>query len=78
VSPSSGLSTGDLEEARIKRALMQRAAETWVLASAEKLNSASAYVIAPSKALTGIVVERSASKRDVAAFEKLGLSVLRA
>jgi DeoR/GlpR family transcriptional regulator of sugar metabolism len=78
VSPSSGLSTGDLEEAHIKRALMQQAAETWVLASAEKLNAASAYVIAPCKAVTGIVVERSASKKDVAAFEKLGLSVLRA
>lgn len=78
ISPSSGLSTGDLEEAHIKRALMQQAAETWVLASAEKLNSASAYVIAPCKELTGLIVERSVAKKDIAAFEKLGLSVLKA
>jgi DeoR/GlpR family transcriptional regulator of sugar metabolism len=78
VSPSLGLSTGDLEEAHIKRALMQQAAETWVLASAEKLNSASAYVIAPCKDLAGIILDRSTSKKDVSAFEKLGLSVLKA
>jgi DeoR/GlpR family transcriptional regulator of sugar metabolism len=63
VSPSAGLSTGDLEEAHIKRALMQQAAESWVLASAEKLNSASAYVIAPCKELSGIIVERGTSKK---------------
>jgi DeoR/GlpR family transcriptional regulator of sugar metabolism len=78
VSPASGLSTGDLEEAHIKRALMQQAAETWVLASAEKLNSASAYVIAPCKEATGLFVARSVGKKDVAAFERLGLTVIRA
>ena len=40
------LSTGDLEESHIKRALSNSAAETYVLISAEKLNAASPYVIA--------------------------------
>jgi DeoR/GlpR family transcriptional regulator of sugar metabolism len=78
VHPKSGLSTGDLEEAHIKHALIQQAAETWVLASAEKLHSASAYTIAPCGCATGLIVERNTSKKAVAGFEKLGLSILRA
>lgn len=36
----AGLSTGDLEESHMKRALMASAAETHVLASAEKIVAA--------------------------------------
>lgn len=56
VHPEAGLSTGDAEEADVKRALHARAAETVVLASSEKLLSASAFVIAPMKALSLLVV----------------------
>lgn len=45
VHQDAGFSTGDLEEAYIKRALSQHAAETVVLASKEKLGAASAYKI---------------------------------
>jgi DeoR/GlpR family transcriptional regulator of sugar metabolism len=41
IHPEVGLSTGDLEEAHIKRRAVRCAAETIVLASAEKLNAAS-------------------------------------
>ncbi|MEO8153407.1 MAG: DeoR/GlpR family DNA-binding transcription regulator [Rhizobacter sp.] len=78
VHPQTGLTTGDLEEAHIKRALMAQAAETWVLASSEKLNAASSCVIAPCKAATGLIVERSVPRRMTASFEKLGLTVQRA
>src|SRR5262249_17067830 len=57
VHPTEGLSTGDLEEAYVKRALVARAAEVVVLASAEKLNAASPYVIAEATAVTTLVVE---------------------
>ncbi len=76
--PQTGLTTGDLEEAHIKRALMAQAAETWVLASTEKLHAASHCVIAPCQAATGLIVERSVPKRLTAAFEKLGLVIERA
>lgn len=56
VHPVAGLSTGDAEEADVKRALHARAAETVVLASAEKLLCASAYVIAPMRSLSMLVV----------------------
>jgi DeoR/GlpR family transcriptional regulator of sugar metabolism len=76
--PSAGFSTGDLEEAHIKRALMAQAAETWVLVSQEKLNAASGCVIAPCRAATGLVVEADAPRAAIAAFRRLGLEVRRA
>ena len=78
IHAKSGLCTGDLEEAHIKRALMAQAAKTWVLASAEKLNAASPYLIAPCAAATGIILERTTPARDVAAFEAIGLAVVKA
>jgi DeoR/GlpR family transcriptional regulator of sugar metabolism len=78
VSTGAGLSTGDLEESHIKRALMTQAAETWVPASAEKLQSASAYTIAPCSAATGLIVDSDTPKKALAGFEKLGLAVVRA
>jgi len=77
VAPGAGLSTGDLEEAHIKRALMGQSAETWVLASAEKLNSASAYTIAPCSAATGLIVDRRTPRKALAGFEEAGLGILR-
>jgi DeoR/GlpR family transcriptional regulator of sugar metabolism len=60
VHPTEGLSTGDLEEAYVKRALAARAAEVVVLASTEKLGAASPYVIADIDAVSSIVVDRGA------------------
>lgn len=48
VHAQAGLTTGDFEEAAVKRALHERAAETVVLASADKLGAASPFTIAPS------------------------------
>ena len=54
-----GLSTGDFEEAAVKRALHQRAAETVVLASADKLGAASPFTIAPLRDIATLVVPAS-------------------
>lgn len=45
VHKTAGLTTGNYEEAGVKRAFSARAAETIVMVSKEKLNSASAFVI---------------------------------
>ena len=60
VHPTAGLSTGDLEEAYVKRALAARAAEVVVLASTEKLGAASPYVIADIDTVSSIVVDSGA------------------
>jgi DeoR/GlpR family transcriptional regulator of sugar metabolism len=78
VHPKTGLTTGDYEEAAVKRALSQAAAETIVLASAEKLNTASAYLVVPLSAISGIITERTAPASLTKPYEKLGISVTRA
>ncbi|MCZ8095689.1 MAG: DeoR/GlpR family DNA-binding transcription regulator [Acidovorax sp.] len=59
VHVQAGLTTGDFEEAAVKRALHERAAETVVLASADKLGAASPFTIAPLSALAALVVPAS-------------------
>jgi DeoR/GlpR family transcriptional regulator of sugar metabolism len=78
VHAEAGLSTGDLEEADVKRALSTRAAETIVLASAEKLNAASPYVIALLSQVSGVIVEAETPEEIVADFRRLGITVTRA
>jgi DeoR/GlpR family transcriptional regulator of sugar metabolism len=78
VHPKTGLTTGDYEEAAVKRALSQAAAETIVLASSEKLNTASPYVVVPLAEISGIITERAAAASLTKPYEKLGISVTRA
>ena len=78
VHPEAGLSTGDLEEAHMKKALSHRAAETVVLASHEKLGVASAYFIMPVTEANALVIERNTPEKLVEPYEKLGVTVTRA
>jgi DeoR/GlpR family transcriptional regulator of sugar metabolism len=54
--PEQGLSTGDYEEACVKRALCRAAADTVVLASSEKLATASPYRVVGLDEISGIVL----------------------
>ncbi|MGN2496384.1 DeoR/GlpR family DNA-binding transcription regulator [Serratia nevei] len=78
VHPTAGLSTGDLEEAYIKRALAARAAETVVLASAAKLNAASQYAIGDITLAHTIIVERATDDALLTPLQQAGVSVLKA
>lgn len=73
-----GLSTGDFEEAYVKRALSERAAETIVLATADKLGVASPYVIAPVTEMSGMITERDVYESVTAPFAALGVTITRA
>ncbi len=75
--PEIGLTTGNLEEAHIKRAMIASAAEVTVMASSEKLLAASSYVIAPIGEVSTIITERAAPLASTEPFEQLGISVLR-
>jgi DeoR/GlpR family transcriptional regulator of sugar metabolism len=77
IHPTVGLTTGDLEEAHVKRALMNSAAESIALASSEKLNAASPYQIAPLEELSGIITERDVPEDVTAPFEQLGITITR-
>jgi DeoR/GlpR family transcriptional regulator of sugar metabolism len=78
IHPKAGLSTGDLEEAGIKHAIMSASAETVVLASSEKLGVASPYVVAPITEISTLVVSSTASTASVAPYRKAGIRILRA
>lgn len=76
IHPDAGLTTGDFEEACIKRAFSGRAAETVVLASPEKINAASSFVIGDVSSVNTIVVEDSTDKDWIRAVSEKGVSVL--
>ncbi|MFL6627722.1 MAG: DeoR/GlpR family DNA-binding transcription regulator [Burkholderiaceae bacterium] len=78
VHPEAGLSTGDAEEAAVKRALLERAAETVVLASPEKLMAASPFVVAPLSEASLLVVPRATPERVTRALRAGGVRVRKA
>ncbi|MGA2422021.1 MAG: DeoR/GlpR family DNA-binding transcription regulator, partial [Candidatus Acidiferrum sp.] len=78
IHPEAGLTTGDLEEAHIKRAFIAAAAETVVLVSSEKLNAASPYLIAPVTDASSIIVESGVSEESTVPYERMGVTVIRA
>ncbi|WP_327352174.1 DeoR/GlpR family DNA-binding transcription regulator [Streptomyces sp. NBC_01304] len=57
VHPEAGLTTGDAEEAAMKRALAARAADTYVLASSEKIGTASRFRVLPFEEISGLITD---------------------
>ena len=76
VHPEVGLTTGDAEEAAVKRALHRCAAETVVLASREKLGAASPFVVVPLGEATTLVVEPTTAAEVADAYRQRGLTVV--
>lgn len=76
VHPEAGFSTGDFEEAYIKRALSARAAETVVLASTEKLGVASAYQIGALDMVSSLIVDGALPAELEAALSASGVTIL--
>lgn len=74
----AGLSTDDYDEAAVKRAMLEGAAEVAALVTSEKLGTADRYTFAPAGALTHLVTERAAPAALVAPFTRLGVRVVRA
>jgi DeoR/GlpR family transcriptional regulator of sugar metabolism len=75
IHPDAGLSTGDAEEAAVKRALHERAAETVVRASPEKLMAASPFVVAPLAEASLLVVARGTPARVTRALRASGVQL---
>lgn len=57
VHHDAGLTTGDPDEAAMKRALAARAADTYVLASSEKIGAASPFTVLPLAEVSGIITD---------------------
>ncbi len=72
-----GISHPHYEEARVKRAMIESADRVVALASAEKLGTASSFVVAPASAFTHLVTERGVPEEILDPFRDLGLKVLK-
>jgi DeoR/GlpR family transcriptional regulator of sugar metabolism len=78
VHPDSGLTTGDADEAAMKRALARRAADTYVLASSEKIGAASPFTVLPLADVAGIVTDAPPTHEVVTRLMQLGVPVVQA
>ena len=78
VHPSYGLTTGDLEEATMKRAISQQAAETIVLASSEKIDKVSPYKIGSLSSVSALILSGASADSLLASYENFGITLIRA
>ncbi|MBN9178401.1 MAG: DeoR/GlpR transcriptional regulator [Microbacterium sp.] len=78
IHPTAGLTTGDAEEAAMKRALAARAVETYVLGSDEKIGAASRYAVVSIDAVTGIITDKPKSDPASRELAKAGLHLIHA
>ncbi|MEV5613832.1 DeoR/GlpR family DNA-binding transcription regulator [Streptomyces sp. NPDC052225] len=76
VHPGAGLTTGDAEEAAMKRALAARAAETYVLASSEKIGTASRFRVLPWAKVSGVITDAEPHHPVVAQVAALGVEIV--
>jgi DeoR/GlpR family transcriptional regulator of sugar metabolism len=68
VHPQAGLTTGDADEAAMKRALALQAAETYVLASSEKIGAASRFAVLPLAEVAAVVTDASPENPTIKAL----------
>ncbi len=75
VHPDKGFTNTNLQEAEIKRAMMEAARETIVLADHSKLMQVAAARIGPLEAAHLLITDRKAKSEDLQALRQRGLEV---
>ena len=78
IHPDAALTTGDAEEAAMKRILSSRSTETWVLGSEEKIGAVSPHLVLPLAGVTGLVLDAPAGDPTVAELRAGGAHVVAA
>jgi DeoR/GlpR family transcriptional regulator of sugar metabolism len=78
VHPELGVSGDDSEEAYLKRAMIESAADVVGLATGEKLGTISPFAIAPLSELTHLIVDRAVGEEATAPYLAAGVTVIRA
>lgn len=70
-----GLTTGDAEEAAVKRTIAQSCAEIIVMASTEKIGAVSPFLVVPSRSVTHMLVPKSVPARALKAFRAQSIEI---
>jgi DeoR/GlpR family transcriptional regulator of sugar metabolism len=73
-----GISTISLEEATLKRLMIANAREVIAVTTADKLDTAAPFVVAPLNQLTHLVTETSASDNLLLPYQTLGIQTFKA
>lgn len=74
--PDLGIGVLDLEEAQVKRTMIAGASEVMAVASAEKLGTATPYLVGPASDLTYLVTESGVPDEMLAPYRALGITVV--
>ena len=78
IHPTAGLTTGDADEASMKRTLAARAGETYVLGSDEKIGAASRYTVLPFDDIAGIITDKPKNDPTSRELTKAGITLIHA
>jgi len=78
VHHQAGLTTGDPDEAAMKRTLANRAADTYVLASSEKIGAASPFTVLPLASISGIITDAPSDHVVLQQLERAGIPIISA
>ncbi|HEV7319562.1 MAG TPA: DeoR/GlpR family DNA-binding transcription regulator [Ensifer sp.] len=78
IHPAHGVSTGDFEEAAVKRAILGQAADTYVLATAEKFGAVSPHRVAGIADLSGFIVPQEIKDETLASYRDADITMINA
>jgi DeoR/GlpR family transcriptional regulator of sugar metabolism len=78
VHHEAGLTTGDADEAAMKRTLAARAADVFVLASTEKIGAASPFLVLPASEASGIITDAPADHPVLTELRKTKTPIIKA
>ncbi|WVT74164.1 DeoR/GlpR family DNA-binding transcription regulator [Sinorhizobium chiapasense] len=78
IHPAHGVSTGDFEEAAVKRAILKQAADTYVLATAEKFGAVSPHRVAGIADLAGFIMAEEIEDGMLASYDDANIAMIKA
>ena len=75
VHPDKGFTNTNLQEAEVKRAMLEAASEAFVLADHTKIMKVATARIAPLSAVTGLITDHQAKAEDIEVLQNSGLNI---
>lgn len=76
IHPVHGLSTGDFEEAAIKRQIAASSGDTYVTVTAEKIDRVSPCLVLPLSGISGLIAAADITAETLAPYRAAGVTVL--
>jgi len=78
IHPKGGLTAGDPDEAAMRRILVGRGADTYVVASIEKIGTVAPYAVVGLSDVVGLVTDAPVDNPTIQQLRKQGVSVIQA